>query len=193
MENIRRKNGFGCMFVSIIMLFFMSSRITHAQSSANYTVEKSVFDESGSFSRSIGYTVVDATGQSSPLDICASTNYSESSGFWGRGGTMPTAVGESNEEIIPATFHLFQNFPNPFNPETKIRFALTQSSHVVINIYNTLGQQIVTLVDAQYAAGFHNVRWDGKNRNGTQVSSGVYLYRIQAGEFSQLRKMILIR
>ncbi len=193
MENIRRKNGFGCMFVSIIMLFFMNSKITRAQSSINYTVEKAVFDESGNFSQSTGYTVEDATGQSSPLDICASTNYSESSGFWGRGGGMPTAVGERSEEKVPARFNLYQNYPNPFNPETKIRFALTKNSHVVITIYNTLGQQIGTLIDTQYAPGFHDVRWDGKDRNGSPVSSGVYLYRIQAGEFSQVRKMILIR
>jgi len=107
-------------------------------------------------------------------------------------GTPPVSV-ETEDPIIPDEFIVHQNFPNPFNPETEIRFALTKESHVVINIYNTLGQQIDTLTDSQYSAGFHSVHWDGKDRNGSQVSSGVYLYQIQAGEFSQVRKMSLIR
>ncbi len=107
-------------------------------------------------------------------------------------GAPPVSV-EAEDPLIPDEFIVHQNFPNPFNPETEIRFALTKDSHVVISIYNTLGQQIGTLIDTQYAAGFHSVRWDGKDRNGSPVSSGVYLYQIQAGEFSQVRKMSLIR
>jgi len=107
-------------------------------------------------------------------------------------GAPPVSV-ETEDPIIPDEFIVHQNFPNPFNPETEIRFALTKDSHVLINIYNTLGQQIGTLIDTQYAAGFHSMRWDGKDRNGRPVSSGVYLYQIQAGEFSQVRKMSLIR
>ncbi len=107
-------------------------------------------------------------------------------------GTPPVSV-ETEDPIIPDEFIVHQNFPNPFNPETEIRFALTKGSHVVINVYNTLGQQIDTLIDRQYAAGFHSVRWDGKDRNGNPVSSGIYLYQIQAGEFSQVKKMSLIR
>ena len=107
-------------------------------------------------------------------------------------GAPPVSV-DTEDPIIPDEFIVQQNFPNPFNPETEIRFALTRDSHVVVNIYNTLGQQIGTLIDTHYAAGFHSVRWDGKDRNGSPVSSGVYLYQIQAGEFSQVRKMSLIR
>jgi len=107
-------------------------------------------------------------------------------------GAPPVSV-EAEDPLIPDEFIVHQNFPNPFNPETEIRFALTKDSHVVISIYNTLGQQIGTLIDTQYAAGFHSVRWDGKDRNGSPVSSGVYLYQIQAGEFSQVRKMSLLR
>ncbi len=105
----------------------------------------------------------------------------------------PTVSVEREDPIIPDEFIVHQNFPNPFNPETEIRFALTKDSHVVINVYNTLGQQLDTLIDEQYAAGFHSVRWDGKDKNGNPVSSGVYLYQIKAGDFSQVRKMSLIR
>lgn len=105
----------------------------------------------------------------------------------------PSVSVETEDPIIPDEFIVHQNFPNPFNPETEIRFALTRDHHVVINIYNTLGQQIGTLINTQYAAGFHSVHWDGKDRNGRPVSSGVYLYQIQAGAFSQVKKMSLIR
>ncbi len=107
-------------------------------------------------------------------------------------GAPPVSV-ETEDPLIPDEFIVHQNFPNPFNPETEIRFALTKDSHVVINVYNTLGQQIATLTDSQYSTGFHSVHWDGKDGNGIRVSSGVYLYQIQAGEFSQVRKMSLIR
>ena len=107
-------------------------------------------------------------------------------------GAPPVSV-ETEDPLLPDEFIVHQNFPNPFNPETEIRFALTRDSHVVINIYNTLGQQIGILIDTEYTAGFHSVRWDGTDRNGSPVSSGVYLYQIQAGEFSQVRKMSLIR
>jgi len=107
-------------------------------------------------------------------------------------GAPPVSV-ETENPIVPDEFIVYQNFPNPFNPETEIHFALPKNGHVVVNIYNTLGQKIGTLIDTQYAAGFHSVRWTGKDRNGSPVSSGVYLYEIQVGEFSQVRKMSLIR
>ena len=88
---------------------------------------------------------------------------------------------------------LRQNFPNPFNPETEIRFQLPNASRVGIKIFNVLGQNIRTLVDARYQAGYHSVRWDGTDRNGKLAASGIYFYQLQAGTFSQLKKMILLR
>jgi len=102
-------------------------------------------------------------------------------------------VAGSGAGSLPESYALEQNYPNPFNPETDIRFQLPAASHVVINIFNALGQEIRTLVDGQYEAGSHSVRWDGKDKNGTPVSSGVYLYQLQAGTFSQVKKMSLLR
>ena len=93
----------------------------------------------------------------------------------------------------PKEFALEQNFPNPFNPETEIRFQLPESSSVVLKIYNILGQEIRTLADRQYKAGFYSVLWDGKDYRGNMVSSGIYLYQLQAGSFSQIKKMSLLR
>ncbi len=94
---------------------------------------------------------------------------------------------------IPVDFGLEQNFPNPFNPETAIRFQLPEASHVVIQIYNTLGREIVTLVDGQYSAGSHRVRWNGRNSSGEVLASGVYFYQLRAGSFNQVRRMNLLR
>ena len=94
---------------------------------------------------------------------------------------------------IPEDFSLFQNHPNPFNPETEIRFALPQASHVVVKICNLLGEEIRLLVDEQRDAGYHRVRWDGKDKNGNAVASGVYLYQLQAGTFYEVKKMTLLR
>ena len=90
-------------------------------------------------------------------------------------------------------FTLFQNYPNPFNPETEIRFQLPEAKRVTIRIFNTLGQEIRTLADRQFEAGFHVVRWDGKDNNGNLVASGIYLYQLRAGTFKQVKKMSLLR
>ncbi|MBC8180739.1 T9SS type A sorting domain-containing protein [candidate division KSB1 bacterium] len=93
---------------------------------------------------------------------------------------------------IPKHFALYQNFPNPFNPKTEIRFKLPRSSNIVINIYNVLGEAICTLVNAQYEQGHHKVVWNGKNKFGNDVTSGIYLYKLEAGDFSRTKKMYLI-
>jgi flagellar hook assembly protein FlgD len=79
------------------------------------------------------------------------------------------------------------------NPETEIRFQLPEASHVVVKIFNINGEEIRTLVDTPYQAGYHRVRWDGKDKHGNPAASGVYLYQLQAGSFSQVRKMSLLR
>ena len=94
---------------------------------------------------------------------------------------------------LPTQFALEQNYPNPFNPTTEIRYALPQRSDVQLVIFNALGQQIRTLVSRTQDAGFHEIMWDGKDSNGQSVASGIYLYRIAAGNFSAVRKMILMK
>jgi flagellar hook assembly protein FlgD len=93
----------------------------------------------------------------------------------------------------PHQFALSQNYPNPFNPETEIRYQLPENCQVSLVIYNLLGQQIRTLVENQQPAGFHAVRWDGKDDQGQAVASGVYLYLMKAKQFQQVQKMLLLR
>ena len=90
-------------------------------------------------------------------------------------------------------YRLNQNHPNPFNPITRIRFQLPEANHVILKIYDLLGTEIRTLVDGPYEAGHHIIDWDSSDDPDKPVSSGIYLYRMQTGSFSQVRKMTLLR
>jgi hypothetical protein len=89
---------------------------------------------------------------------------------------------------LPPAFTLFQNYPNPFNPATVIRYAIPARTHVILSLFNALGQNIATLVNGDIDAGNHEIRFDGTN-----LATGVYFYRIQAGGFVQTRKLLLLR
>ncbi|MBC8228076.1 S8 family serine peptidase, partial [bacterium] len=100
--------------------------------------------------------------------------------------------------IAPAEFQLFQNYPNPFNPATWIPYQLVESAEVVIRIYNASGQLVRTLNLGNKRAGFYisreeSVSWNGKSNQGDQVASGVYFYRIRAGSFTSMRRMVLMK
>ncbi len=110
---------------------------------------------------------------------------------------LPTGVANGVNEI-PTVFALDQNYPNPFNPTTTIRFALPEQATVSLKIYNLLGQEVTTLADGEMDAAFHNVVWNGRNANGSQVATGMYFYRMTAtgasGEtFTNLKKLILLK
>lgn len=94
---------------------------------------------------------------------------------------------------LPGSFELQQNYPNPFNPTTTIEFALPTATDVEIWVYNVTGQRVRTLVNRTMPAGYHEIAWDGTNDGGEQVGSGVYFYRIEAGDFVQSKKMMLLK
>ena len=91
-------------------------------------------------------------------------------------------------EVTPKQYTLYQNYPNPFNPSTNIKFDLPQASKVVLNIYNILGEKVAALLNETMEAGFHQVPF-----NGSGLSSGTYIYRIEAGNFVQTKKMLLMK
>ncbi len=101
---------------------------------------------------------------------------------------------EARAAHTPKEFSLHQNFPNPFNPTTTIAYELPRRARVTLKLYNLLGEEVATLVDnEQVAAGRHTAIWNGRNRFGQPVASGVYWYRMQAGEFVRVKKMALVR
>ncbi len=112
------------------------------------------------------------------IDLDGSFNYSE----------VITTLVEA-----PKEFSLAQNYPNPFNPSTTIRYELPLTSHVVLKIYNILGEEVRSLVDEEQAAGVRTIVWDSKNNTGESVSSGHYYYRLVTGDFSRTLTLMLMR
>ncbi len=97
-------------------------------------------------------------------------------------------VGIDDPEVIPTKFALEQNYPNPFNPSTTIKFSIPQKTNVKLNIYNSIGELVTTLVNEEKPAGNYSVKWDSHN-----LASGIYYYRISAGDFNEVKKMILMK
>ena len=118
------------------------------------------------------------------------------------GFTDNTSITSTNQSVqpgslqktaLPASFILEQNFPNPFQNETKISFRIKEATHVLLNIYNGVGQKIHTLVNADYTPGYYTVQWNGKDKAGTTAPGGIYMYRLQTKEGSQTKGMSLLR
>ena len=107
-------------------------------------------------------------------------------------GSFAVAVSRARGRALPDGFALGQNYPNPFNPSTIIPYHLSASSHVRLEVFNLLGQRLVTLVDAEQAAGAHTALWDATNAAGQAVSAGVYIYRLTVGAKHQTGRMVLI-
>ncbi|NQT97513.1 MAG: T9SS type A sorting domain-containing protein [Candidatus Marinimicrobia bacterium] len=94
---------------------------------------------------------------------------------------------------LPTEFELNQNYPNPFNPSTKINFAIPEVSDVRLNIYNLLGQTVITLVEDQLAPGRYEIKWNGLDASNQQVASGVYFYELKTDKFIAREKMLFLR
>ncbi|MBL7134994.1 MAG: carboxypeptidase regulatory-like domain-containing protein [Candidatus Marinimicrobia bacterium] len=94
---------------------------------------------------------------------------------------------------LPTQFSLYQNYPNPFNPTTKIAFDIPKSTYVTLTIYDILGRTIKVLIDQEFKSGSYEAIWDGRNRYGVQVASGIYFYSIESTDFNKIKKMILVR
>ena len=108
-------------------------------------------------------------------------------GVWRRPLSELTSVGNPTADV-PKTFALQQNYPNPFNPSTTIIFELPKTAHVNLKVFDILGREVVLLVNERKAPGKYEVKFDGSN-----LASGVYFYRIQAGDFVQTRKLVLLK
>jgi hypothetical protein len=93
----------------------------------------------------------------------------------------------------PTQYQVAQNYPNPFNPSTVIKYAIPKASHVSIAVYNVLGQLTNVLVDADKPAGNYTAVWDGIDLNGQSVGTGIYMYRLEAGNYAESRKMVLVK
>jgi len=107
--------------------------------------------------------------------------------------TATTPVKDLSESSVPTEFTLEQNFPNPFNPETTIPFSMPKTKHVLLEIFNSNGQRILTLVDEIKNAGQHQVVWNGMDEQGRQVASGIYYAVLRDNSRKGMRKLILLK
>jgi hypothetical protein len=107
--------------------------------------------------------------------------------------TFMSKVSANEKDDLPEFFLLYQNFPNPFNSSTAIQYDLILDSHVKLTVYNIFGQKVKTLLDENQSAGSHSAIWDGTNALNAIIASGVYFYKIEAGEVIHTKKMIFMK
>jgi len=122
---------------------------------------------------------------------CAGTG--ENGADMGAFGIGCDAMLSTNKNVLPFHYNLYQNYPNPFNPFTTIRYDLPKNALVNIIIYDMMGRQVSTLISSQQNAGYKSIQWNATNNTGQPVSAGLYLYTIEAGQFRQTRKMVLLK
>ena len=106
---------------------------------------------------------------------------------------VETGIRELEIIPIPDVYNLSQNYPNPFNPSTVIKYQLPISSNAQLNIYNVKGQLVKTLVNETQNSGYYNITWDGKDNDNREVASGLYVYRIIAGDYTKTKRMLLLK
>ena len=179
-----------------LLLFLLGTGLAlHEHTEEKNTARKNVFSNGGAVLTNEHYRIIVTVGQPFISVTDASSNEPRV-GFWHvitqRQYNALDVVSETLSEL-PAEFHLLQNYPNPFNPQTTLRYDLPERSEVVLTIYDILGRQVRTLVQGVEEPGYRSVIWDGTNDLGQQVSAGVYLYQINAGAFTQIRKMVLLK
>ena len=159
----------------------------HAQ--AAHSMRAAVMGSAGAPGSSANYRANGTFGQSTPIGIGASATIKVYAGFWGRPWSL-TAVDEN-----PVAYRnvLFQNYPNPFNPSTTIEYSLEGTGAARIVIFSVDGRRIRTLDGGVRPPGIYRAVWDGKNDRGQSVATGIYFYRLEAGRFAAVKKMLLLK
>ena len=110
-----------------------------------------------------------------------------------RSSLVQVTVKVVNNPALPKDFWCGQNYPNPFNLKTVIEYRLPRDGEVKLTIYNVVGQRVKTLINGFQKAGYKNIHWDKRNDDGKEVSSGVYFYKIDAGRYSCIKRMLILK
>ena len=168
------------LFVFIFVLLCCTNGL------AQYDIRNSVLGNGGAVITDAEHTLVSTIGQSA-IGITQDASNIIQAGFWYQSGGLLTAV-EQDLDVLPVKFRLDQNFPNPFNPTTTIRFAIPKPAFVILKLYDLHGREVTTLVNREMSSGEFDVVFDA-----TGLASGVYFYRIQAEEFTQFKKLMLLK
>ena len=153
------------------------------------SIGKQVICGGGGRSLNVPYRLVTVVGQPC-VGQMASAHYAHVIGFL---APSVRAFSSADEIDLPTLVALSQNTPNPFNPATTIRYDVPSEGRVCLVVYNVMGQTVRVLVDGDQVAGRHAVLWDGTDAQGRDIASGVYLCRMEAGDYHAVRKMLLLR
>jgi hypothetical protein len=185
-------SGWGGVLAVSLLLFPLGGRDLNAQ----YAITRSVLDMGGGVRSSSTYDLADAAGQTA-VGVSSSSHYVLAAGFLAFGFGAPPGIEEpEGEGLMPRVYALSQNYPNPFNPRTVIRIEIPgkegEEVPVRLEVFNLRGQRIRTLVDGSRSPGAHVVSWDGRDEHGQHAGSGVYLYRLTAGDFIATKKMVMV-
>jgi len=153
---------------------------------AQYAIPRSVFGSGGASLSSSANKLVGTLGQPF-IGTMGGTPNRQNAGFWYVHSNLITLI-EGNSVELPTEYRLEQNYPNPFNPSTTIRFSLPLREQVILKVFDALGREVTTLVDKQMEAGEYSVVF-----NTSGLSSGVYFYRLKAGNFVEQKKMVFVK
>lgn len=156
-----------------------------------FELRSSTLDGGGRTSSGGQYSLTGTIGQPD-VGTSASGGFALQGGFWTSAG-VPTSVEQDAQLRLPTVYHLYPNAPNPFNPTTVIRFDLPSPGRTDVRIFDLRGRLVRALVDEPLPAGRHGVTWDGRDRNGIEVSSGVYLLLMRSEHFTARRKMTMLK
>lgn len=179
---------------SIFLVVLFGCKLLSAQTSDNFSIKTSKISGGAAPQQSSdNFQAASTVGQQTSSPKLEDTQFAMVSGFLGVRQQLVTSVEPDAGRFIPGTFELFQNYPNPFNPETMIVFHLPEDADVLLTVHNIMGQQVRVLNDEPREAGAYAVVWDGADDLGARVVSGLYFYRIQAGEFLRTRKMLFVK
>jgi len=151
------------------------------------------FNSSGFGSSISGAGKVDGTDRDRIIVGAPNYEFEENRGFFGIYGDTTTLTIDSRHQQIPRLFKLHQNYPNPFNPATTISYVLNKTSNVDLTIYNVLGKKVITLVDGKQPSGSYIVTWDGKDKYGNDMGSGVYLCKLKVNREVKVKKMVKLQ
>lgn len=166
----------------ILMILLLASGIILSQNQIPYGVISTGAGKVSGTTNIINFTIGEAF-----IGKTSSSNNIASMGFWNI-YQQDVLTSVEGEETLPIEYKLEQNYPNPFNPSTIIKYAVAERSYVVINIYNIAGEEIVTLVNEEKDRGWYEIKF---NPNG--LASGIYLCRMQAGNYVSIKKMMLLK
>jgi hypothetical protein len=155
------------------------------------TVVKSVVGAAGAPAAGSGIVANGTAAQAAPIGVATGNGIVLHAGFWGPRWSTMTGVEPPDGEVLRTG--LQANYPNPFNPQTRVEFTLADRSQVRLEVFDAQGRLVRALVDEALPAGRHQAIWDGTDLGGRRMASGLYFYRLRAGDYESVKKMTLVK